>query len=638
MIRKLVSFIRHLDEYLYYRFLHKRPRLDRPREEIGHRYLIAGGDKQNQGGRDFRQYFPRRFQSIVKEADVICDHVFDLLGSGPQKLSPEGEGYQPIDWHADFISGYRWNPGTFYRNIPVGHRRGVDIKVPWELSRFQHLICLGQAYCLTEDKKYADEFVNQIRDWIKQNRVGFGVNWRCTMDAAIRAANWLAAQEFFAESGDVPEDFWNDFYGSLYEHGRFIRRHLENKGSVRGNHYIADLAGLYFIAVYCPFFEESRAWRTFAVAELEKEMLYQVYPDGCSFEASTSYHRLALEMFFYAALLGKRAGRAFSGEYNNRLKKMFTFSLYCIKPDGRIPQIGDNDNGRFLLFSRRPVLDHTYLLSLAAINFSDSQFKRAGQYFDEEAFWVFGKEGKNIYDSMEEDQAPLDSREFRDAGWYILRDEADYCFVSCGPNGQNGEGGHAHNDKLSFELMLNGKDVIIDPGTFAYTSYPDERNKFRSTAYHNTIVVNGKEQNAIPDKDLFGLADEVEIKGAAVTQNEAGLSFKGTIHYAGAAHTREIVKDKASSDWTIKDELEVSGPHKMKAHLYFSPQAKVEDGEIIDAASKRPVASIKISGGEWTQGEYAYSPQYGEKVKADCLEIALQASTLTVVVSPHVIP
>jgi hypothetical protein len=76
----------------------------------------------------------------------------------------------------------------------------------------------------------------------------------------------------------------------------------------------------------------------------------------------------------------------------------------------------------------------------------------------------------------------------------------------------------------------------------------------------------------------------------------------------------------------------------MKAHLYFSPQAKVEEGEIIDAASKRPVASIKISGGEWTQGKYAYSPQYGEKVKADCLEIALQAPALTVVVSPHVIP
>ena len=55
--------------------------------------------------------------------------------------------------------------------------KGVDVKVPWELSRFQHLNILGQAYVLTRDNKYAEEFADQITDWIKNNPVCFGVNW-----------------------------------------------------------------------------------------------------------------------------------------------------------------------------------------------------------------------------------------------------------------------------------------------------------------------------------------------------------------------------------------------------------------------------------------------------------------------------
>jgi len=35
----------------------------------------------------------------------------------------------------------------------------ADVKVPWELSRHQHFVTLGQAFVLTGDEKYAREFV-----------------------------------------------------------------------------------------------------------------------------------------------------------------------------------------------------------------------------------------------------------------------------------------------------------------------------------------------------------------------------------------------------------------------------------------------------------------------------------------------
>ena len=82
------------------------------------------------------------------------------------------------------------------------------MKIPWELFRFQHLNLLGQAYILTGDKKYAEGFANQIGDWMRKNPVYFGVTWKCTMDVAIRAANWLVDMEHFA-------DIYSETYGHV---------------------------------------------------------------------------------------------------------------------------------------------------------------------------------------------------------------------------------------------------------------------------------------------------------------------------------------------------------------------------------------------------------------------------------------
>ena len=46
--------------------------------------------------------------------------------------------YNPIDWQLDLnqdIAGLKkWN-----KRLTYGHKLGVDVKVPWELSRMQHI-------------------------------------------------------------------------------------------------------------------------------------------------------------------------------------------------------------------------------------------------------------------------------------------------------------------------------------------------------------------------------------------------------------------------------------------------------------------------------------------------------------------
>lgn len=622
--RKIVRIILYKWEYLYYRFFYSKPKLDV--DFIQKRYFTARSDDFDSLARTYRELFPDKVQAKVAEADLICEHIFDLLGSGPKRLSPKANAYQPIDWHSDFKSGYRWYHKTFHRNVRYGHKEGVDIKVPWELSRFQHLIILGQAYILTRDRKYAEEFACQISGWIKNNPLGFGVNWKCAMEVAIRAANWLVAQEYFSEKGVIHNNFWSEFYTSIYKHGKFIRKHLENHSGFTNNHYLSDLVGLFFVAIYCPFFKESKNWQEFALKELTNEVEKQVYPDGCNFEASTSYHRLALELLFFAELLGKRSGFEFPKQYKDRVRKMFEFSLYCIKPNGRIPQIGDNDNGRFLIFCKRPTLEHKYFLNLAAIYYQASEFKVSTFEFDEEAFWIFGSSGKEVYDSIPFKKEPIGSKEFPDAGWYIIRHRNDYCFVTCGPNGQNGNGVHAHNDKLSFELMLNGKEIIVDPGTYVYASHLKERNKFRSTGYHNTIKFNGYEQNKIPEKDLFSLPKKVKIKEASLKERENNIVFFGEIQYAGITHRRIITLDKKSRNWQVQDSFSCSNQLNGKLLFHLSPDLTGDSNNILIKESKDKIASIKVTGCDIKKDEYDYSPAYGIKVKAESFVVNISAS------------
>ncbi|GAG92557.1 unnamed protein product, partial [marine sediment metagenome] len=209
--------------------------------------------------------------------------------------------YEPIDWHIDFKSGYRWDKKTWYKRIKYGHTLGVDIKVPWELSRFQYLIALGQAYVITRDEKYSLEYIYQITDWIENNPPWFGVNWVCTMDVAIRAANLVLSLSFFKNSKLITDKLLFYFTKNIYIHGKHIINNLEY-GPITSNHYLSDISGLLFISELFSEFDMGRKWKKFAIKELKKEMAKQVYDDGVDFEASTCYHRLVLELFFYCTL------------------------------------------------------------------------------------------------------------------------------------------------------------------------------------------------------------------------------------------------------------------------------------------------------------------------------------------------
>ncbi len=281
--------------------------------------------------------------------------------------------YEPIDWQIDFRSGYRWSAKQWYQHIPFRDGGGIDIKVPWELARMQHLTQLAWAFRAARARQsgfqlanvYAREFRNEVLDFCANNPPRFGVNWRCTMDVAIRVANWAISYDLFRIHGaEFDSEFESVLASGVYDHAEYILKHLEWFDHGRGNHYLANIVGLLFAAAFLPRTDRTDPWVEFGFRELLKEVEHQFHADGSGAEASTAYHCLCTEMVAYATALvlgfpdkikarlatSSLKDSPFPKWYSERLEKMAEFILIISKPTNLIPQIGDNDSGRFVIF------------------------------------------------------------------------------------------------------------------------------------------------------------------------------------------------------------------------------------------------------------------------------------------------
>lgn len=513
---------------------------------------------------------------------LFLEHRFDWLGTGWRQLnyhdltadaegvwlqtliSPlnlaeaqriwrliDAEDYRPIDWHSDHRAEYRWDGRCLSSELPIYPGQGADIKQPWELARLQHLPLLALAYrCAAAGlpdfapvERYRREFRNVVLDFIAANPPRHGVNWMGSMDVAIRIANILIAWDLFSAAGAVFDTgFETVLAQAAVAHGRHVRTHLERRPDARGNHYLANLAGLLYAAAYLGRQGETSAWWRFARCQLEREIERQFHADGSNFEASTGYHRLSGEIAIWSAalILSEEGGESLGRAAQMRLASIGRFVDILTRPDGTVPAIGDVDSGRFLKLSgafdampRDAALAHYPHLEGAtwpgevywdeALDKHSSlvqacaALQRDGVAATAEAFVLQSlatghrlmaepaQLAVNVQADWEHllDQIRSESRHpartyvlplnddsaptciaYPAFGLYVFRGRDWQLTIRCGSNGQGGNGGHAHNDQLSLTFCQNDRVLIEDPGTVVYHSNPALRNAYRSVRAH----------------------------------------------------------------------------------------------------------------------------------------------------------
>jgi hypothetical protein len=523
------------------------------------------------------------------------------------------------------------------------------------------------AYAATGDPSYAAEVVTQIDDWISANRPGYGVNWACTMDVAIRAVNWLWAYHLVSDAPQVTDAFVTRLLASLLYHGRHIARNIERyERGVTTNHTLADYVGLLYLGLLLPELTEAQDWAREGHDGVLACMRSQVTVDGVDYENSIPYHRLVLEMFVGSYVLAERNGCRFPDDYRRSLERMFDFVKHYTRPDGLAPLLGDSDDGRLQILSRyfdwHPQ-DHRYLLAVGAALFNREDLFAAVQDVrgaGEEAAWLLGRGALEKFSRWSPSPQCPASQAFPASGRYVLRHEDDHAIVCTDEVGTAGMGNHKHNDILSFELSVAGTAMIIDPGSFTYTNDLAARDQFRCTGAHNTVVVDGVEQNEF--SGAFGMRTDARVQ-VENWQSEPTLDVLQASHsgYRRLAdpvtHQRTIAFAKDPFAWLVVDRLFGQGVHTIESFIHLAPGGAIAcdiggDASRIESMTMelcaragveeglepRPKAAVSFSRdgtrilvvplnlGRPSILEGWFAPRYGQRVSATVLRLSARLS------------
>ena len=190
--------------------------------------------------------------------------------------------------------------------------------------------------------------------------------------------------------------------------------------------------------------------------------------------------------------------------------------------------------------------------------------------------------------------------------------------VKAGPFGE-GSGGHSHSDVLSLTARAGSREILIDPGTFTYVADPAERDRFRGSAAHNPVRVDGLDQ-AVPGGPFRWNGLDQAVPGGpfrwnhkpSVTVRQWLTSplrdyLDATCAYAGFTHRRRVVfvkpatvivldtVDGPSGDHTLEQFWHLDSPEDAARFSFSAPVALVDAWRSRALCSREPATALCIT-------------------------------------------
>ncbi|WP_229208785.1 heparinase II/III family protein [Dyadobacter luticola] len=459
--------------------------------------------------------------------------------------------YHVSDWHTNPETGYTYPKNQHWTKIPDFSAEAGDIKYVWEKSRFTFLYDLIR-YDHHFEKDQFQLVFNLIEDWIKENPVNCGPNWKCGQEISLRVLNWLFALYYYKYSENLTQELFNKIISSIQHQMCHVRKNINfSLIAVRNNHALTESLGLYVVGLLLPFFPESNGWKKLGKRLFEQEIAYQIYEDGTFLQFSMNYHRVVVQLLSWAIALANVNGECWSETIFERARKSLQFLRTCQDDKtGRLPNYGNNDGALFFTLASCDFPDFRPQLAALATMLNVDPGYGPGKW-EEEAHWLAG----NFRPRGETSDLNLSNiTSFEIGGYYILRDSNSITFLRCGSYRNR----PFQADNMHLDIWVNGENILRDAGCYSYNTDEHFSRYFQGTASHNTAMIGDFDQMKRVSRFIW--SGWIEKAPGSCWEDEDRLSieaeFEGYEHLGkGITHKRKVAKQKGKYLWTIEDEI-----------------------------------------------------------------------------------
>ena len=419
-----------------------------------------------------------------------------------------------------------------------------------------------------------------ITDWLA-GRVPRRIAWH-PYPISLRVREWI---EWLHAHPDAPAPLRAQMTRSIAAQIESLRRRLEFH--LMGNHLLENAITLCWAGLSCAG-RPGDAWLAAGEALLAAQLRRQVLPDGAYEERSPMYQAQIAEALLrlagVAAQSPKAAAPAIAAAARAAGVRLFTTLVFMTHPDGDYALLNDTALG---VAPAPASLGRRFGLAAPRADRGTWRLPSAGL-----------------------------------AGW---RGGGRYLIFDAGPIGPGHQPGHGHAGALSFELSARARRIVTDTGVLTYADGSARRHD-RSTAAHNTVEIDGRDQSEV--WGAFRCGRRVSIARRA--GDEGDRAFAGAYCGPGAdgslavSHARTIAVGRRLL--AFRDIVHARGDHRATLRVHLAPGLRVTlDGHLgrIDDEDGRPVATLAADGFEWAVSTSPYHPAFGTEVERPCVSAAM---------------
>lgn len=362
------------------------------------------------------------------------------------------------------------------------------------------------------------------REWIfrflaTQQENGIGMSPYCI---SLRNVNWIKFISENYKAFDTEELKCID--RSLYSQYRILLGNMEY--NLGGNHLLENLFSILWGAVY---FSDEKMYAKCA-RELPKQLAEQTLSDGANYEQSPMYQSILLDRILDCCnLLNNNKRFEKQEELYEILEKTASIML------GWLNSISYNDN------------------SLPLFNDSALHISPSLLQLQEYACRLGIKSRQMVSDA---------------SGYYVANTEHYELRMDMGGITASYIPGHSHADTFNFEMRVDNKPFIVDTGISTYQK-GDRRLYERSTAAHNTVVVNNTDSSHVWSG--FRCAERAKVTLLHKNEFSVAALHDGYSKF-GVKHCRKFIWSNTLVE--IIDTLGADMP--AIAYLHFAPEIKLQ--------------------------------------------------------------